>query len=67
MMGKIVTRNKKAVVGIAALAFLWINGMKCDPYRPATSFKNQLELIHVVLWSLWLDSSPVANDGPWVR
>jgi hypothetical protein len=41
--------------------------MDYDQYKPLTPFKNNLVLIHVLLQSLWLDSSPVANDGLWVN
>jgi hypothetical protein len=33
------------VVGIAATAYLWIQNMDYDQYRPATPFKNKLALI----------------------
>jgi hypothetical protein len=36
-------------------------------YRPATPLDTPLVPIHVLLWSLCLDSSPVANDGLWVK
>jgi hypothetical protein len=59
--------KRKMVVGISATSKLWIQGMNYDQYRPATTFKNKLGFIHVVLQSLWLTSSPVANDGQWVK
>jgi hypothetical protein len=66
-VGKIGTRNSKTLVGIAASAYLWIQNMDYDQYRQATPFKNMLALIHVLLQSLWLNSSPVTNDGVWVK
>jgi hypothetical protein len=41
--------------------------MNYDQYRPAKD-GQMLVCIHVVLLqSLWLHSSPVANDGLWVK
>jgi hypothetical protein len=41
--------------------------MDYDQYRPDAPFKVKLALIHVLLQSLSLDSSPVANDGLLVK
>jgi hypothetical protein len=66
LLGQIGTWNSKTVVGIAATAKLWIQDIDYDQYWPDVPFKYKLALIHVLLQSLWLDSSPVANVGLWV-
>jgi hypothetical protein len=57
------TSMSKIVVCIAATAKLWIQGMDYDQCGPATPFKNKLALTYVLLQSLWLNFSPVANVG----
>jgi hypothetical protein len=59
---QIATSNSKTVMGNEATATLWIQDMYYDQYRPSTLFDTLLVPIHVLRWSLWLDSSPVAND-----
>jgi hypothetical protein len=58
-VGQIGTRSSKTVVGITATTKLWIQGMDHDQYKPATPFDTLLVPLHVLLQSLWLDSSPV--------
>jgi hypothetical protein len=55
--------ESNTVVGIEATAYLWIQDMDYDQYRPATPFDTLLVPIHGFLKSLWLNSSQVANEG----
>jgi hypothetical protein len=48
-------------VGITATAFLSMNDMDYDQYRPALLFKNKLAFIHVVVDLIF--TSPISNDG----
>jgi hypothetical protein len=52
------------MVNITATTSLWIQDMDYDQYRPATTPFDTLLLvpIHVLLQSLWFNSSPVTND-----
>jgi hypothetical protein len=67
-LGQIGTSYSTTVMGIPATAFLWIHGMDYDQYRSATTlFDTLLVPIHVLLQSLWFNSSPVTNHGLWVK
>jgi hypothetical protein len=66
-LGQIGTRNSKTVVGFTATANLLVQDMDSDQYRPGTPFKTKLVLIHVLLHSLSLNYSHVANDGQGVK
>jgi hypothetical protein len=61
------TSNSKTVVVIAATASLWKHSMDYDPKRKDTLFGTMLVPIHVLLQSLWLNSSHLANDHLWVK
>jgi hypothetical protein len=39
-----------------------MNGIEYDQYRPALLFKNKLALIHVLLDSFVVVTSPISND-----
>jgi hypothetical protein len=69
MMASGSNRNKQQQNSgdIAATAYLWIQDMDYDEYRPATPLDTLLLPIHVLFWSLWLNSSPGANDGLLVK
>jgi hypothetical protein len=53
----------KAVVDIAATAFLWIEHTEYDQYRPALPFDMLLVIIHLLLYSFLFFMSPKTNDG----
>jgi hypothetical protein len=65
--GSIGTRNSKTAEGIAATAYLRIQDMDHDQYRLATIGKNTCAHTCGASPVICLHSSPVANDGLWVK